>query len=106
MIKKALLLLHDDLFVGEGGAGDGTPVDHTSPAIDQFLLEKVDKDLLHASRVGGIHGEALPRPVTRGAHFFKLLDDDAAVLFLPLPDLFEEFLSTEVVPVPDFSFFL
>ena len=40
------------------------------------------------------------------AELLELLDDDAAVLFLPCPDAFEEFLAAEVVAMPDFAGFL
>ena len=58
---------------------------------------QVDKNLLHLAGIGLVHGEALARPVAGGAEFLELLDDDAAVLLLPLPDLLQEGFATEVV---------
>ena len=88
MVEKAFLLLHDDFFVGESGTGNGTPVDHAAPAIDQLFSKEIDKDLLDASGVGGVHGETLSGPVAGSAEFFELLNNDAAVFFFPLPNLF------------------
>ena len=44
-----------------------------------------------------IHGEALARPVGRGAEAAHLLGDGVAGIFLPLPDFFDELLAAEVV---------
>ena len=88
MIEKAFLLFHDDFFVGESGSGNGTPVDHAAPSIDQLFLKEIDEDLLDASGIGRVHGETLAGPVARCAEFFELLNNDATVFFLPLPNLF------------------
>ena len=88
MIEKAFLLLHDDFFVGESGTGNGTPVDHAAPPIDQLFLKEIDKDLLDAGGVRRVHGKAFAGPVAGRAEFFELLNNDAAVFFLPLPNLF------------------
>ena len=82
------MLFHDDFFVGESGTRNGTPVDHPTPAIDQLFLKEINKDLLDAGGVGGVHGEAFAGPVAGCAEFFELLNNDSAVLFLPLPNLF------------------
>ncbi len=97
--QLALFLHHLDLLVGEGGAGGGVPVHHALAAVDEALLIQLHEDLLHATRVGRVHGEPLPRPIARAAQLLELLDDDAAVLLLPGPDLFEEFLPAQVVAV-------
>ena len=88
MIEEAFLLFHDDLLIGKSSARDGTPVDHAAAAIDQLFLKEIDKDLLDASGVGGVHGETLSGPVAGRAEFFELLNNDATVFFLPLPNLF------------------
>ena len=44
-----------------------------------------------------VHREPFARPVTGAAEFFELLDDDAAVFFLPRPDALDEFLASEVL---------
>ena len=75
----------------------GTPVHHAFAAIDEALLVKLDEDLLHAARILRVHREPFARPIARAAELLELLDDDAAVLFLPGPDALEEFLAAEVV---------
>ena len=97
VVEVALLLLGDDLLVAQGGEGDGAPVHHPLAAVDQALSVEIHKDLLHFAGIGLVHGEALARPVAGGAEFLQLPDDDAAVLFLPLPDLLEEGFAAEVV---------
>ena len=67
MIEQSLLLFHDHFLVGEGRSRDGAPVDHAPTSINQFLFEKVDKNLLDAGRVFGIHGKAFSRPVAGGS---------------------------------------
>ncbi len=98
MVEVALLLLGDDLLVAQGGEGDGAPVHHPLATVDQPLAVEINEDLLHLAGVGLVHCEALARPVAGGAEFLQLVDDDAAVLFLPYPDLLQEVLAAEVVP--------
>ena len=88
MIEKTFLLFHDDLLIGKSSARDGTPVDHAAPAIDQLFLKEIDKDLLDAGGIGGVHGETFPRPVAGSTELFELLNNDPAVFFFPLPNLF------------------
>ena len=101
MVERPRLGLHDDLLVGKGRARDGAPVDHAFAAVDGALLEEVDEHGLNAGGVLGIHGEAFPAPVAGGTQFLELLDDDAPVLFFPLPDFFEEGVPAQVVAVFD-----
>ena len=96
---------HDDFFVGERGERGGTPIHHAFAAIDESLFVKLDEHLLHAARIGLVHREPFACPVTRRADLFQLLDDDAAVFFLPLPDTFEEFFAAQIVAMPDFTGF-
>ena len=97
--EVALLLDHLHFLVGERGAGGGVPVHHAFAAVDEALLVELDEDLLHAARVVRVHREALAGPVAGAAELLELLDDDAAVLLLPGPDVFEELLAAEVVAV-------
>ena len=97
MPKRAFLLDHLDFFVGKGGAGGRIPIDHPFAAVDQSLLIKIGEDPLHATRVIGIHREPFPGPIAGAAELLELLNDDAAVLFLPGPDVFEEFFSPDVL---------
>ena len=104
MIEEAFLLFHNDLLIGKSSARDGTPVDHAAAAIDQLFLKEIDKDLLDAGGVGGIHSKAFAGPVARCAEFFELLNNDATVFFLPLPNLFQKGLTAEIVAVANLTF--
>ena len=104
--QAAALLGHDHLLVGECRAGRGIPIHHPSAAIDESFAVEVHEDPLDAAGILGIHGESFARPVARGAEPFQLLDDDAAVLFLPVPDATEEGFAAEIVAVTDGALFL
>ncbi|OPY10226.1 MAG: hypothetical protein A4E67_00646 [Syntrophaceae bacterium PtaB.Bin038] len=45
-----------------------------------------------------VHGETLAFPVAGAAQALQLVQDDAAVLLLPLPDALDELLPAQVVP--------
>ena len=95
--KMPLLLDHIDLLIGEGGLGGGVPIDHALAAIDQGFIVKLDEHFLNAERVLRVHGETLAGPIAGSAQHLELLDDDAAVLLLPLPHFLQELLAAEVV---------
>ena len=97
IIKLALLLLHDDLLVREGGQRFRAPIHHPFAAINEPLFIQVHEHPLHASRVILIHRESQPRPVTARAELFQLLDDDAAVLLFPFPNVLEQLLASEII---------
>jgi hypothetical protein len=91
VVKRAILLLHLHFLVAQGGEGGGAPVHHALSAVDESLLVEVHK---HARRrVVRVHGEAFAAPVARRAQLLELLDDDAAVLVLPFPDLLQKLLA-------------
>ena len=81
------------------------PVDQPLAAIDEPLVEHLDKDLddgvmeirRHAVAVGiaggAAHGKGLTRPIGGGAEPFQLTDDGAARLDLLLPDPFDKGLA-------------
>ena len=101
VIHDGVLRLHDDLLIAERGERGRAPVDHAFAAVDQALLVEIDEHPHDAGVVVGIKGEALAAPVAGGAEFLQLLDDDAAVFLLPLPDFRHEALAAEVVAVLD-----
>ncbi|MPN42161.1 hypothetical protein SDC9_189717 [bioreactor metagenome] len=67
MPEVTFLLGHLDLFIGEGRACGGIPVDHPLAAIDQPLVVEIDKHLLDALGISGVHGEALAGPIAGAA---------------------------------------
>ena len=104
VIERRFLRGRDHFLIGERGERDRVPVHHPPSAIDQPLSVKIDKGALHRARVIGVHRETLPRPIAGAAKPLQLLDNDAAVFFLPFPDAAEKFLAPEVVS--RFAFFL
>ena len=97
VIEKSFLVFRNDFLVAEGGKRDGTPVHHPLATVDHSLGVEIDKNLLHPARVGFVHCEAFAGPVAGAAKLFELVDDDAAVLFLPLPDAFQKLVAAEIV---------
>ena len=97
VVEKGFLGFRDDFLVAERGERDGAPVHHALAAIDEALRVEINENLLHFARVGVVHREAFPGPIAGAAEFFELVDDDAAVLVLPLPDALEELVAAEVV---------
>ena len=90
MPEMALHLPRHDLEIGNGGMELRVPIDQPLVAIDQALAVEIDEDLAHRMAEALVHGEALARPIRRGAEAAQLADDGAAGLRLPLPDLLEE----------------
>ena len=101
VIHDGVLRLHDDLLIAERGEGGRAPVHHALATVDEALFVEIDEHAHDAGVVVVVKGEALAAPVAGGAEFLELLDDDAAVLFLPLPDLRHEALAAEIVAVLD-----
>ncbi len=79
-----------DLEVGNGGLEFRVPVHQPPVAVDQPLAVQRDEHFAHRGRQALVHGEALARPVQRGAEAAQLAGDGAAQLGLPLPDAFQE----------------
>ena len=96
VIELRLLGFHDDLFVAQRGERLRAPVHHPLAAVDESFVKEIDKDLRNPAAVVRVHREALALPVARAPEALELLDNDAAVLFLPLPDLVEKGLAAHV----------
>ncbi len=60
---------------------------------------QLTKYVKHRVGAAGIHRKALTLPVRGGTHLFQLVYDAAAVLFLPLPALFQKAFPPEVILV-------
>jgi len=93
VVELAVRLLEYHLFVRQRRLRRGIPVDHAYAAVDLAFLVKVAEYLDDALGAGFVHREAGALPVARGAQLAQLLEDHAAVFFLPLPGVFEEFLA-------------
>ena len=93
VVKVALLWLGNDFFVGQRGLRRRVPVDHATPAIDQPLVIKIDKNPLDGSDVIIVERVALPRPVARTPESLELFDDYPAMFILPFHHPAHEFLA-------------
>ena len=91
-------LLVVDLLVGERSLTARAPVDDVATAVDQALLVEALERQQHGARVGGIQREPLARPVRGDPHPAELLEDQPAVLLLPLPHFLEEALAAQLEP--------
>ena len=69
------------------------PVHQPLILIDEVLAIKLYKHFQNGPRQPLVHGEALARPVRRGAKPAQLLADGSAGLLLPFPDRFQELLA-------------
>ena len=65
-------------------------------AVDKPLVEELGEHAGNLRGINVIHGETLALPVAGAAQFLKLVDDDAAVLFLPVPHHIDEILATHI----------
>ncbi len=95
-VALGLDLLHFE--VGNGGEQLRVPIDQPLVLVDQPGAIERTKTLEHRLRQPLVHGEALARPVARRAQPLELVDDGAARLRLPGPDLLQEFLAAERAP--------
>ena len=95
--ERALFLLAHHLQIGDGGVQHRIPVHQSLAAIDQPLFVQAHEHLGHRRRQPRVHGEALARPIGRGAHAAQLPRDGVARLGFPLPDPLQKSLTAEVV---------
>src|SRR5687768_10047840 len=96
VVQAAIALAEFDFDVGDGRAAVRAPVDHRQIAVDQTVFVELHEDVAHGSRQPFIEGEALARPVAGRTEAGELVLDLGGVLFLPLPDLLDEFVATEL----------
>ena len=92
-----------DLEVGNRRLELGIPVDQPLAAVDEAFAIERDEDLDDRLRQALVHGETLARPVAGGTKALELVDDRAAGLRLPLPDLVDEVLAAHR-PALDLAF--
>ncbi len=97
VIEFALGVLMLHLVVGESCVAARTPVDDVVAFIDQAFFIEPYEDLADRPGQPLVHGEPLPLPVAGSAQFFELVDDGAALVPPPLPDLFDKGVATEIM---------
>ena len=97
MVELAEALFVFDFEVGDGGLGDGVPVDDVGSAIDEALLVEADEGLFDGGGELVVHGEVLAGPVDAGSEALHLVEDGSAVELAPCPDLFYEGVTAEIL---------
>ncbi len=97
VIKMALGVLVDDFVVTHGSKGLRVPVHHAHAFVNPAFLIKIDKGVDYGLAQRGLHGEAGAVPVAGAAQFAQLFQNDAAMLFLPLPGVLKEFLPADIL---------
>ncbi len=94
VVERAVDLFVLDLVVGEGGLGDGVPVDEALASVDQAVFEEAVEGLADRPRADFVHGEALAVPVAGAAHLLELVDDAGLELVLPALHLLDELVAS------------
>ena len=94
--EGAFLLLMQNLRIGNRGITNRTPVNHSGTTVNQTLFIQTDKGFQHRMRATLVHGKTKTIPVSGGTHLMELVDNTLLVLFLPLPGLFQEALSSQL----------
>src|SRR5690606_40954223 len=82
-----------DLEIGHRRLQPAVPVDQALVLVDQAVAVQLDEHLAHRRGQALVHGEALARPVGRGAEAVQLPVDLAAGALLPGPDPLDELLA-------------
>ena len=91
------LLLIFNLGVRNRGLAVGTPVNNSFAPVNKPLFVKAHENLFNRLAAPLVKGKALSFPVARGAHFFKLLYNSAAVLLFPFPGALQKAVSADVL---------
>ena len=90
-----LFILH--FRVGDGSVADRTPVDDPASLVDPALFVHLHKYFGDGLIAALIHREALTVPVAGGAELLELVDDPSAILFAPVPAVFQELFAAEIL---------
>ena len=84
-------------FVGQSGLAAGAPVDYIITSVDELFFIQLDEYVEHRFREPFIHRKARPLPIARASQFLQLPYYRGAVLLAPLPDLFNELFSPQIL---------
>ena len=99
-VPKVAFGLHlDDLKVRDCRLELGIPVDETLVLVDEARVVEFDEYLDDSLRQPLVHGEAFTRPITRCAEPLELIKDGIATFLLPGPNLLNEPLAPNRLPV-------
>ena len=97
MIEMALGIAVDNLVIGYGSMSFRVPIDHADSPVYPPLLVEIDESVDDGFAQLRLHSEAGAVPVAGCTELAELLEYDASVLLLPLPGIFEELLTGEVL---------
>ena len=97
VVEIPFLLPGDHLLITQRREGNGAPVDHPLATVNESLSVEINEDFLHLAGIGLIHGESLARPVAGATELLQLVDDDATMLLLPVPDFLEKGFAAQIV---------
>ncbi len=91
-------LFHLYFVVGQCGLRDRIPVHQPLASLDQAILKQTEEGVPNSGGAHGVHCEACTLPITTGAEFLKLAQDDLLVLVLPFLRQGDEILPAHVGP--------
>ena len=97
-------LFEDDFFIRQGALCNRRPVDDALAPVDQTFVIKTDKHIPNCLAGAFVHCKECSVPICRHTKRTKLLQDDTAVAFLPLPDIVDKCISSKVVAREPFLF--
>jgi len=95
--QETLIGLEFHFQVGNGRMTARTPVDDIVPLVNHIFIIKPHKYFPDRLGQAFIHGEAFAFPIAGTAQALELIDDDAAIFFLPFPDAGNEFFASQIV---------
>ena len=96
-VPEVAALLHVLHFqIRNGGAQLRIPVHQALAAVDEPLLEEPHEHFQDGARETLVHGEAFARPVHRRPHAAYLAGNAGAGAALPLPDLVDERVASQI----------
>ncbi len=84
-------------FIRQGRGTARAPVDNPVSPVNQSFLVQPAEHFLHRPAEAFIHGEAFTIPVAGTSQFFQLVDNGAAIVLLPRPDLFQKGFALKIV---------
>ncbi len=96
MPQVSVLVGRQHLEIGQCRVQYRVPVDEALAAVDQAFFVKRDEHLADGLGAAFVHRETVAAPVDRGAQTARLLRDQSAGFFLPLPDALDEFFAAEL----------
>ena len=104
MPEMPCLFFIDHFRIGNGSPAHRAPVSDPVALIDPSLFMHLAEHFRHSAVTSLIHRETLPIPVAGGAQLFELIDDAPAILFFPLPCLFQKAFPAQVVLIDSLFF--